>query len=88
MKHLTLLVSVDDPTAAVGAIEYRFGYGSEQNIFVQALVNSLSIFNSGEANPQYLEKSGYQFSIRFVNKFSSEIFRTEVGKVPLLKDII
>lgn len=88
MKQLTLLISVDDPIAAANLIEYRFGYTGSQNIFIQALINSLSIFNSGEANTQYLDKSGYQFSIRFVNKFSPEIFRTEVGKVPLLKDII
>jgi phenylacetate-CoA ligase len=87
-KQLTLLVSVDDPIATTRAVEYRFGFYGSQSIFVQALINSLSVFNSGEANIQYLDKSGYRFAIRFVDKFSPEIFRTELGKVPLLKDII
>lgn len=88
MRSLTLLVAVDSPAPAEAAINYRMGLGGSRYLFIQALANSLSIFNQGEANPAALEKTGYQFIIRFVGKMSSEIFRTEVGKVPLLRDIL
>lgn len=88
MRTLTLLVAVDYPAPALAAIEFRMGMGGTRYLFIQALANSLSIFNQGEANTTALEKTGYQFIIRFVDRMSPEIFRTEVGKVPLLRDIL
>lgn len=87
-KQLTLMVVVDDPSAASRIIEYRLGASWQRYLFMQGLINSLSVYNAGEANVGYLDKSGYQFHIRFVNRLSPEIFRTDVGKVPLLKDIL
>lgn len=88
MRTLTLLVAVDYPAPATAAIGFRMGAGGERYLFIRALANSLSIFNQGEANTAALEKTGYQFMIRFVDKMSPEIYRTEVGKVPLLRDIL
>lgn len=88
MKQLTLLLAVDDPAAALAAVNYKLGYQGCQYLFVHALMHSLSIFNHGEANIAYLTKSGYTFFIHFIPKMSPEIFRTEVGKVPLLRDIL
>lgn len=87
-KTLTLLIAVDSPAAAASAVQYRLGYGGEHYLFVQALAGSLSIYNQREANASSLEKTGYRFLIRFVDKMSPEIYRTEVGKVPLLKDML
>lgn len=88
MKTLTMLISVDDPIRAITAIECKLGRDGAHYLFVQGLMNSLSIFNQGEANTYSLEKTGYLFSIKFVEKTSLEIFRTEVGKVPMLRDIL
>lgn len=85
VRRLTLLVAVDMPSAAQGALIYM---GGGRMLFMNGLIDALSVFNRGEANQYSLEKTNYQFDIRFVAKKSSEIFRTEVGKTPLLKDIL
>ena len=87
-KILTMLISVDEPAVMHSRSEYLLGIGGLRHLFVQALMQSLSIFNQGEATPYSLDKTGYQFNIRFVDKMSVEICRTELGKVPLLKDIL
>ncbi len=88
LKLLVLNIAVDQPAAAMGAVAYALGPGGASYLFVQGLIGALSVFNQGEANPYSLEKTGYQFEIRFVGKMSPEIFRTEVGKTPLLRDIL
>jgi phenylacetate-CoA ligase len=87
-KVLTMLVAVDDPQAATMALQYKYGLDNGRYLFVLSLINSLSLFNQGEANSKTMDQTGYQFIIRFVEKTSSEIHRTEVGKVPMLKDIL
>lgn len=87
-KLLTLTIAVDNPESALMAIEYTLGNNGTRYLFMQALMNSLSIFNHGEATDRYLDKTGYDFSMKFVCKASAEIHRTELGKVPLLKDIL
>ncbi len=86
-RILTLLAAVDDPFYTDTRMRGIFGPEGGSFLFAQALMSSLSIFNSGEANPVSLEKTGYRFDIRFVNKLSKEVHRTEVGKVPLLRDV-
>lgn len=89
LKQLTLFLAVDIPSAAQSAFVYRTGgVASSRLLFIQGLIEALSVFNQGEANQYSLEKTGYQFEIRFAPKQSPEIFRTEVGKTPLLKDIL
>lgn len=86
-KTLTLIAAVDDPFLTETRVKARFGPDGGSCLFIQALMHSLSIFNKGEANPVSLEKTGYRFDVRFVNQMSHEIYRTGIGKVPLLKDI-
>lgn len=88
MKVLSLLISVDDPIGTLARTECQIGRDGLRYLFVQALMNSLSVFNQGEANLYTLDKTGYQFIIRFVDKMSVEIYKTELGKVPLLRDIL
>jgi len=86
-KVLTLLIAVDEPYAVDAKLKSQYGLHGASYILVQALLQSLSIFNSGEANQAALEKTGYRFDIRFVVKNSPEISTTEVGKIPILKDV-
>jgi Coenzyme F390 synthetase len=84
-RTLTLLASVDQPDALQAQIAY-LGPEGLHRLFGDALIRSLSLFNQGEANFQYLAKIGYRFELRFVRRGAPEIERTGVGKTPLLRD--
>jgi len=86
-KSLHLIASVDDPKTLFLKMQKILGVEGVKRLFVQALIRSLSIFNQGEANPYYLEKTGYTFEIKLVEKWSDEIYRTQFGKVPVIRDI-
>lgn len=85
-KILTLLVSVDDPQAVTYHMDTALGPYGLRRVFLNALPQALSLFNEGEANPESIEKTGYDFRLQFVFKGASEIERTDVGKVPLVRD--
>ncbi|TKA09571.1 phenylacetate--CoA ligase family protein [Actinacidiphila oryziradicis] len=85
-KTITLLASVDDVHGLTYKMDAALGPYGVQHLFVNSLPRSLSLFNQGEANPDSIEKTGYRFQIKFVHKSSAEIERTEVGKVPLVRD--
>jgi phenylacetate-CoA ligase len=87
-KSLHLIASVDDPKTLFLKMQKILGVEGVKRLFVQALIRSLSIFNQGEANPYYLEKTGYTFEIKLVEKWSDEIYRTQFGKVPVIRDIL
>ncbi len=59
-----------------------------EKIFIDSLTGSLSLFNKNEANSHTIKKTGYKFNLKFVEKDSSELFKTAVGKVPLIKDLL
>ncbi|GAA2213649.1 hypothetical protein GCM10009850_091120 [Nonomuraea monospora] len=85
-RSITLLAAVDDVAALTYATEAAIGPYGAHHVFVNALPRSLSLFNQGEANPASIEKTGYRFHLRFVPRSSPEIERTNVGKVPLVRD--
>lgn len=85
-KTLTLVVAVDDCAGATYAVEQSLGPYGVRAAFVNSLPRALSLFNHGEANPASIEKTGYTFNLTFVPKYSPEIERTAVGKVPLVCD--
>jgi phenylacetate-CoA ligase len=85
-KTITLLASVDDVPGLTYRMDAALGPYGVQHVFVNALPRSLSLFNQGEANPASIEKTGYRFQIKLVHRSSAEIERTEVGKVPLVRD--
>lgn len=86
-KCLALIAAVDEVSELNAQIESRLGAEGVKHLFVEALIRSLSMFNRGEANVHYLDKTGYRFEIRFVDRLSPEIHRTALGKTPLLRDI-
>ncbi|MFE7635112.1 hypothetical protein ACFU7Z_13920 [Kitasatospora sp. NPDC057518] len=85
-KTITLLASVDDVAGLTYRMDAALGPYGVQHVFVNALPRSLSLFNQGEANPASIEKTGYRFLVKFVPRASTEIERTSVGKVPLVRD--
>jgi phenylacetate-CoA ligase len=85
-KTVMLLASVDDVHGLTYRMDAALGPYGLQRLFVNSLPRSLSLFNQGEANAASIEKTGYRFQIKFVHKSSAEIERTEVGKVPLVRD--
>ncbi|GAA3096876.1 hypothetical protein GCM10010449_20420 [Streptomyces rectiviolaceus] len=85
-KTITLFASVDDVLGMTYRTDTTLGPYGVQQMFVNALPRSLSLFNHGEANPVSIEKTGYSFQLKFVPRLSAEIERTAVGKVPLVRD--
>ncbi|MDJ0511018.1 MAG: hypothetical protein QNJ64_17445 [Crocosphaera sp.] len=87
-KTLSLIAAVDEPKDLFIKLENTLGAEGVKRLFVEALVSSLSIFNSGEANPHYIEKTGYRFEVKFVKRWSEEIYRTPLSKVPVIRDVV
>ena len=86
-KNLTLLLTVDDAKGQQLLLTKALNDSAFRKLFVNALIASLSLFNKGEANIAYMNKSDYQFDLKFIERNSPEIFRTQVGKVPLIRDL-
>jgi len=84
-RRLTLLVAADEPEIINRQVGLIGAHGAYQ-MFGDALIRSLSLFNQGEANFHYLAKTGYHLELRFVPPGAPEINRTAVGKTPLLCD--
>ncbi|MFJ4715578.1 hypothetical protein [Streptomyces sp. NPDC088785] len=86
-RSITLVAAVDDPVSLAFRMETVLGAPGIQQVFVNALPRALSLFNHGEANPAYMAQTGYTFDVKFVHRMSPEIKRTDVGKVPLVRDM-
>jgi phenylacetate-CoA ligase len=86
-RTLTLVAAVDDVHGATYRMWAMLGAHGLRHVFVNALVRSLSVFNQAEANAATIDRTGYHFDLRLVQRDSSDIHRTDVGKVPLLRDI-
>lgn len=84
---LCFTASADKPEELNSKLLNTLGQDGIKDIFIKALAGSLSIFNKGEANANYIEKVKYDFKIKFVNKGSNELYTTSVGKIPLIRDI-
>lgn len=84
---LSLLAAVDDAERLNAKLQNTLGTAGIRRVFIDALMHSLSIFNKGEANAEFLNRTGYTFDIKLVQRDSSEIYRTPVGKVPVIRDI-
>ncbi|MCK4763583.1 MAG: hypothetical protein KAW12_15390 [Candidatus Aminicenantes bacterium] len=86
-KILYLVASVDDVECHVSRMKNMLGAEGVKRLFIESLTRSLSLFNKEEANFESIEKTGYRFEIKLVSRGSDEIHRTEVGKVPLIRDV-
>jgi phenylacetate-CoA ligase len=87
-KRFTVVMSCDQPELQTAILAAALDTAGSQPVIMAALVRSLSIFNSLEANEASLVRSGFRFGIRIVAPHAPELHRTPVGKVPLLVDRI
>lgn len=87
-KILRLIVSIDDPSRHAERFDKDFGAVGLRDCFIQALKLGLPFFDRTEKHHRALDTTVYRFGINFVDQGASEIFRTRVGKVPLIRDIL
>jgi len=87
-KRFTVVMSCDQPELQTAILAAALDTAGSQPVIMAALVRSLSIFNSLEANEASLVRSGFRFGMRIVAPHAPELHRTPVGKVPLLVDRI
>ncbi|NRB39907.1 MAG: hypothetical protein HRU20_15805 [Pseudomonadales bacterium] len=85
-KELVLLAEVDDVEYMNEQMQKVLGDDGLRPLFIKALIRSLSLFNKGEANMEYMDESDYSFEIKPIIRNSTEVHRTAVGKVPLIRD--
>lgn len=84
-RKLTLLVSAEAPKKLYQMLQKQQKEKLDE-LFVNSLIQSLPIFNAWESNKEYIQKSNYEFELKVVDKGSDVIFRTPLGKIPLIKD--
>ncbi|SED16854.1 phenylacetate-CoA ligase [Tenacibaculum sp. MAR_2009_124] len=87
-RKLSVLLTSENAIQNQQIIGGKLGVYGMQCLVKDALVNSMGLYSKSSINFDTVEKLGYQFEIKFVEKDSSEIHRTEVGKVPFFRDIL
>ncbi len=85
-RILHLIASMNEPEAHANQLKEQFSEERLREFFIQALKQALPLFDQTEARFRALENIAYRFGIKFVHQESSEIYRTRVGKVPLIRD--
>jgi phenylacetate-CoA ligase len=87
-KELHLLVATPAYLELLPVVAQRLGPAGASPVMINGLIRSLSVFNSLEANDASLRRTGYNFGLRLIAPSSPDLVRTEVGKVPLLVDVV
>jgi phenylacetate-CoA ligase len=85
-RLLTLTAAVDDIHGAAHRMHQVLGPHGVQHLFTTALPRALSIFNDGDSDAGLITKTGYRFEMKFVHRTSTDLERTAVGKIPLVRD--
>ncbi len=87
-KLLSVLIITDNVSDCEYMLAIRLGINGVQNLIKNALITSMGLYSKSSIKPDTIEKIGYKFEIKFVDKESSLIYKTEVGKVPFFRDIL
>ncbi len=87
-KEIRLLVATPYHRELLPLLAQRLGPEGSSPVIVKGLIRSLSVFNSLEANEASLLRTGYAFGLKLIDPASPELVRTDVGKIPLLVDIV
>ncbi|BDD03230.1 hypothetical protein [Aureibacter tunicatorum] len=87
-KVLSLAVIVEDVFGLRSRLDYMLGEHGTHYHFVEALISSMSIFGSGEANTHSINKTDYRFEIKVMSKSETDELRTKLGKLPLVRDFV
>lgn len=85
-ESVTLLVAVDKVEELTGQIG-MLGERGVRDLFVDALIDTLTLFYEDDAVIQFIKNTSYRFNIKPVRRGGPDIYRTVLGKVPLIKDI-
>lgn len=84
--EVILLIAAPGAKALLHQVTTKLGPDGAAPLVIAGLTESLSVFNSLEANNANLYRTGYRFGIRLIEPCSPELVRTELGKVPLVVD--
>lgn len=87
-KILHLLVAMDHAQEHAQRLQSGFGEARLRECLIQALKKSLPYFDQTQKHFQMLENTAYRLVLKFVASDSVELYRTRVGKVPLIRDIL
>jgi len=87
-KALVLVAACADAGTVRRALAAKLGPEGAAPVIASAITKALSVFNSLEANATAIKATGYFFGLSVVAPDSPELKRTEVGKVPLVVDIL
>lgn len=85
-RILRLVAAMDHPETHSTQLKTRFGAEGLRQSFIEALKAALPLFDQTPKHYQALDNTAYRFDIQFVARESPEIYRTRVGKVPLIRD--
>jgi phenylacetate-CoA ligase len=85
-RLLTLTAAVDDIGGLTQRMHQMLGPHGVQHLFTTALPRALSLFNDGDSDAGLIMKTGYRFEMKFVHRTSTDLERTAVGKIPLVRD--
>ena len=87
-KALVLVAACAQAEEVRKSISEKIGPEGAGPLIMSAITQALSVFNSLEANVGALKATGYFFGLSIVARDSPELKRTEVGKVPLVVDVL
>ena len=87
-KALVLVAACADAGTVRRALAAKLGPEGAAPVIASAITKALSVFNSLEANATAIKATGYFFGLSVVAPDSPELKRTEVGKVPLVVDML
>ena len=87
-RRLTLLAATENANELDAHIRRLFPDTVIRAMFVEALKQSLPLYDQNPFHFTALDHIAYTFDIRIVPPASPHIYRTKVNKVPLIKDII
>ena len=87
-RNLTLFAATKDADALDARIHQLFPETAIRSMFLEALKQSLPLYDQNPYHFTALDRVAYTFDIRIVPPASPHIYRTKVNKIPLIKDLV
>jgi phenylacetate-CoA ligase len=87
-KLLSILIATDNILSFEYQLAAKLGVNGVQHLIKDALIASMGLYSKSSIESSTVEKTGYVFEIKFVNKESGLLYKTSVGKIPFFRDII
>jgi phenylacetate-CoA ligase len=87
-KLLSFVIATDFVSQCESIVYHKLGYAGIQNLVRDSLMSSMGLYSKSSIEQHTLHEIGYRFELKFVHTYSTEIYRTELGKIPFFRDII